>query len=128
MIKLSIGLAALGIALLALPLLPAQPGAMVVAPTATIANETLRAKQVALGRQLFSAKGCVQCHSHAAIAGSGMFGGDDVPDLTNRPLTSEYLRLWLANPANVRPNTRMPNLELHADEIEALIAFLQAGK
>ena len=36
----------------------------------------------------------------------------------------ENLTKWLANPAEIKPGTFMPNLELTEKEIEALIAYL----
>ena len=37
---------------------------------------------------------------------------------------SENLTKWLANPAELKPGTFMPNLELTEREIEALIEYL----
>jgi mono/diheme cytochrome c family protein len=115
MFRLSALLAVAGLALLlaALPLTPAPTGE----------------DSLARGRAVFAGKGCAVCHHHAALADSGMFGvgPDTPPDLTNRPLEADYLRRWLKDPASVRPNTAMPNLELSEVEIEALIVFLRAG-
>ena len=36
----------------------------------------------------------------------------------------ENLTKWLANPAEIKPGTFMPNLELTEKEINALIAYL----
>ena len=36
----------------------------------------------------------------------------------------ENLSKWLANPAEIKPGTFMPNLELTEAEINALIAYL----
>ncbi|HJZ46243.1 MAG TPA: c-type cytochrome [Roseiflexaceae bacterium] len=118
MFKFSLALAVVGMALLLLSALPGR------AAPATPAVPT--ADQVAYGRALFSAKGCVTCHHHAAVAGSGTFGEGN-PDLTTFRWSADYLRTWLKDPAAVRPNTYMPNLGLKSDEIEALIAFLSAG-
>ena len=38
--------------------------------------------------------------------------------------TEENLSKWLANPAEIKPGTFMPNLELTEAEINALIAYL----
>jgi mono/diheme cytochrome c family protein len=121
MIRLSLVLGALGLALLAAPMALPAPGAP-AAPTVSPAQLAAR------GQALFSAKGCAQCHHHAAVPGSGSFSGSDVPDLTRRTLGADYLRSWLANPAAVRPNTAMPNLNLKPGEIEALVAFLRANQ
>ncbi|CAG0929537.1 hypothetical protein TFLX_01341 [Thermoflexales bacterium] len=86
--------------------------------------------QAALGKALFSAKGCVMCHSHDAVnKGQSVFwfDGAPTPDLTVNKYTAEYLHSWLKDPASMKPNTSMPNLNLKLTEIEALIAFLQAA-
>ncbi|MFO7538453.1 MAG: hypothetical protein R6X32_10390 [Chloroflexota bacterium] len=76
-----------------------------------------------MGEILFVAKGCIICHQHDGIT-TAQNVGPVGPNLTNYVAGPDFLRLWLADPAAVRPNTWMPNLELEADEIEALIAFL----
>ena len=116
MIKISIVLAALGLALVLVSFMPSPSGA----------PEAHSATNLAYGKALFSAKGCITCHHHAAVAGSGALGEGN-PDLTTYRWSDEYLRRWLHDPAAVKPGTAMPNLGLKSDEIEALIAFLSAG-
>ena len=80
------------------------------------------------GRRLFVAKGCVTCHVHREVAGSGVVAVG--PELTNHPLPTDYLKQFLANPA-IGPQTgtaRMPNLGLEPQEIAALVAFLSAER
>ena len=82
------------------------------------------------GLALFKAKGCASCHAHAAVTGSGRFSGGPggvAPVLTGYPGDPAYLRAWLHDPQAIKPATEMPNLNLHAPEIEALVAFLKAG-
>jgi cytochrome c2 len=132
MTKLSVVLGIIGLMLLLLSALPAQPAISIAhAPPATAApaaaaNASAEA-EAAYGKALFSAKGCVSCHHHAAVAGSGTFSEGN-PDLTTARWSADYLRTWLKDPAAVKPNTYMPNLGLKRDEIEALIVFLSAGK
>lgn len=77
------------------------------------------------GQHLFMAKGCITCHQHSAMKSSQQYFSLDIgKDLTNLSATPAYLRPWLKNPAALKPNTQMPNLDLSHDEIEALIAFL----
>ena len=100
-------------------------------PAALVAARTAPVDQVALGKALFSAKGCVMCHAHAAVkVQEGPFGFGDVqpPNLSEKEYSDEYLRLWLHDPQAVKPKTRMPKLQLNDREIEALIAFLQAKR
>jgi cytochrome c2 len=125
MIKLNVVLAVVGLALL---LMSALPEYAAPALPAAIATSALAAPaDAAYGKALFSAKGCVTCHHHGAIAGSGTFGEGN-PDLTTFRWSTDYLRTWLEDPAAIKPDTTMPNLNLKSDEIEALIAFLSAGK
>lgn len=76
------------------------------------------------GRRLFAGKGCVTCHVHADVPGSGTVAVG--PDLTGRRLASEYLSQFLANPG-IRTQ-KMPNLGLRQPEIAALAAFLNAER
>ena len=125
MIKLSIALAAAGLALV---VLSALPGA--AAPTQAVATSVppaaVETADAAYGKALFLAKGCATCHHHGAVAGSGAFA-EEMPDLTTYRWNADYLRSWLKDPSAVKPGTYMPTLGLKQDEIEALIAFLSAG-
>jgi cytochrome c2 len=124
MLKISAVLGVLGLGLLLLSVLPI-PGLTPAAamPTALPASVVASPPDAEYGRALFSAKGCVVCHHHSAVAEASTF---DVgaPDLTHYPADPQFLRRWLADPKAIRPATRMPNLDLHQDEIEALITFL----
>ena len=76
--------------------------------------------QTEQGRRLFVAKGCATCHS------AGVVG----PDLTGMRLPPDFVKRFLADPAILaaaenRP-FRMPNLNLKAGEIDALVAYLNA--
>ena len=132
MMKLSIVLVALGLAVLAASFVPWRSSAAPAAASATPAPVALAAPTAdpagpAYGRALFLAKGCAQCHRHRAVARSGDFGGMwSAPDLSSARWDADYLRKWLKDPPAVKPGTNMPNLGLRDDEIEALIAFLLA--
>lgn len=76
---------------------------------------------VAQGAALFRGKGCVACHRHDAVDAVGNVG----PDLTHYNPDPVFLRRWLLDPAAVRPDATMPDLDLQPAEIESLIAFLQ---
>jgi hypothetical protein len=83
-----------------------------------------------IGKQLFVAKGCTTCHVRGDISRSKeTIYIDAGPNLTRPPRPNpEFLRLWLADPASVKPTTEMPNLKLSDDEIEDLVAFLTSNK
>ena len=82
------------------------------------------------GLRLFVAKGCVSCHLHKSARGMGQ-SIPVGPVLTARRFPASYLAAFLADPAKFRTGTPalwvMPDLDLRADEIAALIAFLNAG-
>jgi mono/diheme cytochrome c family protein len=81
------------------------------------------------GRHLFVAKGCVQCHVHAAAGRPTMYSGMG-PELTSMRFEPQYLARFLANP-RIKPPTRqgtMPNLSLKEQEIAALVAFVNAER
>jgi len=42
------------------------------------------------------------------------------------PNTIGNLRRWLANPPGLKPGSLMPNLNLSATDIDALVAYLQS--
>lgn len=91
------------------------------------------------GRNLFRAKGCVQCHNVTEVAPGGILG----PDLTHfgsrttvagaiLQNTEENLTLWLKDPERVKPGNLMTDAileqQLTDPEIEALVAFLLSLK
>lgn len=80
------------------------------------------------GHRLFVAKGCVTCHVHGEVKGSGV--AKVGPDLTTSRFTADYLARFLADPTIKPPTTqfRMPNLGLKPNETRALIAFLNAER
>jgi cytochrome c2 len=82
---------------------------------------------IVLGEILFVAKGCATCHLNNKIDRSLVSFTTEVgPNLSSYQASAELLRLWLTDPKTAKPQTKMPDLELSAAEIEALIVFLNA--
>ena len=98
------------------------------APVSLAVANTALVDQVALGKALFSAKGCVMCHAHSAVEAHPVWIGAEPPNLSQKTYGAEYLRVWLRDPHAVKPQTKMPKVQLNDREIEALIAFLQAAR
>jgi len=101
------------------PIAAIAPGAR---PVAVTENER--------GRRLFVAKGCVSCHLHRAVSGSGTY--EVGPELTDRPLAPDYLARFLADPS-ISPSNRsrglaMPDLDLDQAEVASLVAFLGGNR
>jgi cytochrome c2 len=92
-------------------------------PTATPTADPMVAA-AARGRELFRNKGCVTCHIHTRVEGRTGVLGITAPNLTEYRNSPEFLRRWLADPAQERPGATMPNLRLTPTEIDDLVAFL----
>ncbi len=99
------------------------------------------------GSQVFLNKGCTQCHTVRTDAEDGPtpvaedgFHGPDLTHFASRdtfagatlPEEGEVhdvaLARWLANPPEVKPGSFMPNLALTAEEIDALIVWLDTNE
>ena len=87
------------------------------------------------GALLFAAKGCVGCHTHAALPNARMQVGPDLTGLPDRAATRvagldarAYVRQSLREPqafiVSGYNNIRMPDLHLSDEEIASLTAFL----
>ncbi|MEJ2747524.1 MAG: hypothetical protein P8183_06405 [Anaerolineae bacterium] len=118
-VALAMGLVTAVIGSAALVFLIQQP-----AETAVAQSEPETMPLVDQGEALFVAKGCVMCHLNSRTTS---FSAPHIgPNLTNYKGSPEFLHSWLADPAAMKPETLMPNLQLSSAEIEALTAFLTA--
>jgi cytochrome c oxidase subunit 2 len=99
------------------------------------AQEPARAPQAELavaGSQLFTQKGCVNCH---AVEGVNTYNrvGPDLSHIGSRtsiaagmlPNTRENMIEWLRYTDTVKPGVAMPNLGLSQEEAESLTAYLE---
>ena len=86
----------------------------------------------AKGEQIFMGGACGSCHTVQGTKANGMAG----PNLTHfagrrtfagsiLDITPQNLSDWLANPAKLKPGTKMPNLGLTPDKISALVSYLE---
>lgn len=105
------------------------------AATSTVESESQDASpaRAALGQELFVAKGCIVCHHHAELSEvrryfSNLRVGPDLPSVTTLTADPVQLATWLKDPAEIKADTQMPNLELKKAEIEALVAFLTSSR
>ncbi|MEJ7800723.1 MAG: c-type cytochrome, partial [Ilumatobacter sp.] len=90
--------------------------------------------QQARGADLFVAKNCSSCH---AIDGVSVGEAAPAPDLTHvasresivgglgDPTTPD-LRAWIGDPHAVKPGALMPQTVLTDDELDAIVAYVEA--
>jgi cytochrome c oxidase subunit 2 len=87
------------------------------------------------GRQVFLTAGCKQCHAITGTAAVGNAG----PDLTNvgsrrmiggalLPNSRGNLAGWIADPQAIKPGIKMPRTYLEADDLQALVSYLESLK
>ena len=83
------------------------------------------------GAELFTSKGCGGCHTVEGVS-EGKVG----PNLTHFAsrtsfagsmfdMNADNIAKWLRDPPGVKPGSKMPNLNLSADETSKLVAYLQ---
>jgi cytochrome c oxidase subunit 2 len=87
------------------------------------------------GRQVFMESPCVMCHAIQGTHANARTG----PDLTHvasrmtlaagtLPNTRGHLAGWITNPQQVKPGTNMPAVTLPADDLQALLTYLESLK
>ena len=87
------------------------------------------------GQQVFLSKGCAMCHAIRGTPANSHVG----PDLTHLaarrtiaagalPNTRGHLAGWVVDPQKIKPGVKMPPNQLAADELHALLAYLDSLK
>ncbi len=87
------------------------------------------------GFQAFQGAGCVACHAIGGTTAAAVIG----PDLTHvgsRTMIAsgillnneENLKRWIKNPPEVKPGSKMPNLNLSDEQVASITAYLQTLK
>src|SRR5436853_5036101 len=101
---------------------PAQSPASRVPPK-TETPQSYPAEQIQAGESRFVAQ-CGFCHGRDAQ------GGESGPDLTRSPLVAEDVRGDKLSPVILsgRPAAGMPAFSLPAEEVSAIVAFIQDAK
>jgi cytochrome c oxidase subunit II len=78
---------------------------------------------------------CSACHAVAGTPASGQVGPDLTHLLSRRsiaagtyPMTRGHLYAWIADPQSAKPGTNMPVVGLDADQLHAVVAYLETLK
>lgn len=86
------------------------------------------------GQQIFRRSACIGCHTIAGVSPGKV--GPDLSHLGSRatiagalfPNTSESLHRWIANAPSLKPGALMPPQHFSAEDLAALVAYLQSLK
>lgn len=85
------------------------------------------------GREVFFESACIMCHSIGGTpAGSNV--GPDLTHFASRPSiaagsvpnTRAYLAGWIADPQSIKPGAKMPQVQLSANDLRALLDYLES--
>ncbi len=86
-----------------------------------------RAGSISDGECLFVSLGCLACHSWRDLGASGWLGGGDLTHIADkRP--PDFFPVWLAEPARLNRDHRMPVFQLSNKERTSLARFLAEQK
>jgi len=91
--------------------------------------------QAAQGAQLFQELPCSNCHT---VAGSNAAGtvGPDLTHVSQRETlgagtlanSAANLAAWITDPQSIKPGVNMPSLHLTSEQVDELVAYLEALK
>jgi cytochrome c oxidase subunit 2 len=88
-------------------------------------------KEIA-GKRVFETTACVNCHAIGGTNATGRFGPDLTHLMSRRTIasgaaenTKENLRLWIQNPAEIKPGSLMPAMQLTDADLDALVRYLE---
>ena len=96
-----------------------------VAP-APLDSEQLKGEQ-AIGQRLFLSLGCLACHRWQTLGQESLFDGGDLSEIA-RKRPAHFFARWLADPASLNRQHRMPTFELTNQERGHLAVFLATLK
>lgn len=96
-------------------------------PAAALTGNAVR------GREIFQQMTCINCHTDDP-ANLAVASGPNLAHLGSRrligsgivPNDRENLARWLADPQQVKPGVKMPNFKFSGEQIDDLVAYLQA--
>jgi type 1 glutamine amidotransferase/mono/diheme cytochrome c family protein len=101
-----------------------SPGAQAV-PVERKAEEDK--KLASRGRTLFEDLGCIACHRLTAVADEDEHDRLSLAEVSSK-FRPDHLAKFLESPHRHYPASRMPDFQLDASEIEALVAYLTTGR
>ncbi len=89
-------------------------------------------ENVILGKRVFEATACINCHAINGTVADGRFGPDLTHLMSRRTIasgaaenTKENLRRWIQNPDAIKPGSLMPAMKLSDSDLDALTDYME---
>jgi len=86
---------------------------------------------VARGRQVFETNACASCHTVKGTRAHGTYGPDLTHLMSRRTLgsgvatnTRDHLKIWVRDPALMKPGALMPAMNLSENDLDNLVAWM----
>ena len=86
---------------------------------------------VARGRAVFESTACINCHTVRGTVATGRFGPDLTHLMSRATLgagvalnTPEHLKIWVHDPAVMKPGALMPAMNLAENDLDDLVAYM----
>jgi cytochrome c oxidase subunit 2 len=86
---------------------------------------------VAHGRQVFQTNACASCHTVKGTSARGTYGPDLTHLMSRRTLgsgvatnTAGHLKIWVRDPAVMKPGALMPAMNLSNSDLDDLVAWM----
>jgi cytochrome c oxidase subunit II len=83
------------------------------------------------GRQVFESNACVSCHSVRGTRAHGTYGPDLTHLMSRQTIgsgvalnTPEHLKIWVDDPARMKPGVLMPAMNLSENDLDDLVAWM----
>lgn len=89
----------------------------------TTGGKSKQPPSAATGERLFLTLGCLACHQVSELGESGLFGGGDLSKVASKR-QAPFFSDWLAEPAKLNPDHRMPVFDLSQEERTSLSLYL----
>jgi cytochrome c len=85
------------------------------------------------GKQAFTSKGCVACHTIEGLQGAVGTVGPNLTHIASQPYGKfpndpEFLKQWINDPSTAKPGTAMPKLGLTDEELDNVVSYLATLK
>jgi cytochrome c oxidase subunit 2 len=83
------------------------------------------------GRQVFESNACVSCHAVRGTHARGTYGPDLTHLMSRQTIgsgvalnTPEHLKIWVGDPARMKPGVLMPAMNLSEHDLDDLVAWI----